>query len=301
MMKAVDSYLDIRRAAGFELKTVGFLLRSFARFASTRGETHVRTKTVIQWAYQASSIAHRDERIKTVRRFALHVQAESKQHEVPPQNFLGYRKKRRLPFIYTQTDITHLIQAALRLGPPGTLRPHTYATLFALLIATGLRISEALALRLEDVTRDGLIIRKAKFQKSRLIPLHETAKAGLDRYLLLRKREAAISNHIFVSRGRPLYREIVYHTFRKLLEQVDLEVEPPRKRPRIHDLRHTFAVRALETAPQQRDHVSRHMLALSTYLGHRNISDTYWYLEATPHLMQDISGACEAFWKGDRP
>jgi integrase/recombinase XerD len=301
MMKAVNSYLEIRRGAGFELKMAEFLLRSFARFASQRGETHVFTRTVIQWSNQASSIAQRDERLKTVRRFALHVQAEDEWHEVPPRDVFGYRKRRQLPFIYTPTDIHLLIQAASRLGPRGTLRPHTYATLFALLVATGLRVSEALALRLEDVTSDGLIIRKTKFQKSRLVPLHETARAGLERYLVLRKCEAASSDQIFISRGRPLGRLTVYSTFRKLLRPIHLEGGPRRKHPRIHDLRHTFAVRALEAGPHQRDDVSRHMLALSTYMGHRNISATYWYLEATPHLMQDISGACETFWKGDRP
>jgi integrase/recombinase XerD len=301
MMKAVNSYLEIRRGAGFELKMAEFMLRSFARFASKRGETHVCTRTVIQWASQASSIAQRDERLKTVRRFALHVQAEDERHEVPLREVFGYRKRRRLPFIYTPTHIHRLILAASHLGPRGTLRPHAYATLFALLVATGLRVSEALALRLEDVTPDGLIIHKTKFQKSRLVPLHETARAGLERYLVLRKCEAESSDQIFISRGRPLGRLTVYSTFRKLLRHIHLEAGPRRKRPRIHDLRHTFAVRAIEAGPHQRDAVRQHMLALSTYMGHRNISATYWYLETTPPLMRDISEACETFWKGDRP
>lgn len=301
MMNAVDAYVAVRRAAGFALTNAECLLRSFARCAATRGDIHVRTATVIQWATQASSIAQRDERLKTVRRFALHVHAEDERHDIPPRDVFGYRKTRRLPFIYTPTDIQRLIQAASRLGPPGTLRPHAYTTLFALLAATGLRISEALALRLDDVTRDGLLIRQTKFQKNRLVPLHETARAGLESYLRLRQREAPSNPHVFVSRGRTLSRVTVHSTFRTLLRQISLEGEPRGKRPRIHDMRHTFAARALETAPQQRDHVSRHMLALSTYLGHRNISATYWYLEATPHLMRNISGACEAFWKGDRP
>ena len=301
MMHAVDAYVAVRRAAGFALTNAECLLRSFARCAGTRGETHVRTATAMQWATQASSIAQRDERLKTVRRFALHVHAEDQRHDIPPRNVFGHRKTRRLPFIYTQTDIQRLLQAASRLGPPGTLRPYAYTTLFALLAATGLRISEALALRLDDVTQDGLLIRKTKFRKDRLVPLHETARAGLESYLRLRQREAPNHPHVFVSRGRPLLRLTVYSTFRTLLRQIPLEGEPRGTRPRIHDMRHTFAARALETAPQQRDHVSRHMLALSTYLGHRNVSATYWYLEATPLLMRHISGACEAFWKGDRP
>lgn len=301
MMQAVDAYLAVRRAAGFELRMAECLLRSFARFAAQRGEVHIRTQMVLQWARQATSRAQRDERLQTVRRFARHVQAEDERHEVPPRDVLGYRKKRRLPFIYTQTDIQRLIHAASRLGPRGTLRPQAYATLFALLVATGLRISEALALHLADVTPVGLLIRQTKFQKSRLVPLHATARVGLKRYLRLREREAVNDDHVFLSRGRPLGRLTVYSTFRRLLKRIDLEGVPRGKRPRIHDLRHTFAVRALEAGPQSREDVGRHMLALATYLGHRNISATYWYLEATPHLLRDISGACEAFWKGDRP
>lgn len=301
MMQAVDAYLGVRRAAGFELKMAECLLRSFARFAANRGEAHIRTATVIPWASHASSIAQRDARLKTVVRFALHVQAEDARHEVPARDLFGYRKRRQRPFIYTPTEIRRLLQAAARLGPRGTLRPQAYATLFALLVATGLRISEALALRLEDVTPEGLLIRQTKFHKSRLVPLHETARAGLERYLLLRQDEAASSDHVFLSRGRPLGRLTVYSTFRHLLRQIDLEVGSRRQRPRIHDLRHSFAVRALEAGPPPREDVSRHMLALSTYMGHSNIRDTYWYLEATPHLLRAIAEACEGFWKGDRP
>ncbi len=301
MMPAVEAYLGVRRAAGFELQMAECLLRSFARFASTRGEAHIRTATVIEWASQAASLAQRDARLKTVVRFARHVQAEDERHEVPARDLFGYRKRRQLPFIYTPTEIRRLIQAASRLGPRGTLRPHAYATVFALLAATGLRISEALALRLADVAPEGLLIRETKFHKSRLVPLHATARAGLERYLLLREREAVSDDHVFLSRGRPLGRLTVYSTFRRLLRQIELEVGSRRRRPRIHDLRHSFAVRALEAGPQARAAVSRHMLALSTYLGHRNISDTYWYLEATPLLLRGIAEACEGFWTGERP
>ena len=224
MMHAVDAYVAVRRAAGFALTNAECLLRSFARCAGTRGETHVHTATPMQWATQASSIAQRDERLKTVRRFALHVHAEDQRHDIPPRNVFGHRKTRRLPFIYTQTDIQRLLQVASRLGPPGTLRPYAYTTLFALLAATGLRISEALALRLDDVTQDGLLIRKTKFRKDRLVPLHETARAGLESYLRLRQREAPNNPHVFVSRGRPLLRLTVYSTFRTLLRRSRLRV-----------------------------------------------------------------------------
>ena len=167
-MELVDSYLALRRAVGFELKMAEYMLRSFARYASARDESCVCTNTVIDWASQASSVAQRDVRLKTVVRFADHLHVEDQRHQVPPRDVFGYRKSRRVPFIYTKKQISSLIEAASGLGPLGTLRPHTYSTLFALLAATGLRISEALKLRIDDVKPEGLIVRKTKFQKTRL-------------------------------------------------------------------------------------------------------------------------------------
>lgn len=300
LMKAIDTYLGTRRAAGFELEVPEYLLRSFARFASERGEQHVRTATVVEWAGQAPSRGQRHHRLGTVTRFARYVQAEDGRHEIPPADVFGPKRSRRVPFIYTQEDSKRLIRAASHLGPEGSLRPHTYSALLALLFSTGLRISEALALRSNDITPDGLVIRKAKFQKSRLVPLHQTAEEGLSRYLQHRKRVCCRNDHIFVSvRGRGLERSGVYWTFVNLLKSTGLDPGTGGRRPRIHDIRHTFAVRALRACPEGRDNIGRHMLALSTYMGHANISDTYWYLESTPHLMQDIQNACDVFLKGD--
>jgi integrase len=299
IMKAVDSYLSLRRAAGFALRAQEYLLRSFARFASARGDDHIRTSTVIEWASQALSLGNRDHRLKTVITFARHLHVEDAQHEVPPSNFFGYRKTRRIPFIFTPGEINRLLEAAKRLMPLDSLRPHTYSTLFALLVVTGLRISEALRLRFKDVTADGLLICRTKFQKSRLVHLHETAVAGLERYLERRKHTAAGDDHVFVSLwGRRLSHSAVEHTFHNILKTIGVDQGRGGRRPRIQDLRNTFAVRALETCPEGRDNIGRHMMALSTYMGHSNIRHTYWYLEATPHLMQDIVEACEAFLKG---
>jgi integrase len=227
------------------------------------------------------------------------MQAEDHRHEVPPKGVFGYRKRRKPPFIYTRQHIEQLIGAASRLHPSGSLRPRTYATLIALLVVTGLRVSEALALRFDDVTPDGLTIRRTKFKKSRLVPLHESAIAGLGRYLALRRDAPAQTDHIFIGLyGRPLARSAVQWTFLNLLKEIGLCPSLGARRPRIHDLRHTMAVRALESCPEGRDNVGRHMLALSTYLGHAHVSDTYWYLESTPELMQDIAGACETFFRG---
>jgi integrase/recombinase XerD len=295
LMPAVDSYLAIRRAAGFELEVPEYLLRSFARFASGRRERYIRTATVIEWAGQAPSRGQRHHRLCTVVRFARHVWVEDSHHEIPPTDVFGRKRSRRVPYIYSKEDTARLIRAASSLGPNGSLRPHTYSSLFALLFATGLRISEALALRFDDVTPDGLVIRKTKFQKSRLVPLHETASEGLSRYIRRRRQVPAMDDWIFVSvRGRRLDRSSVHETFCGLLESVGL-YRGAGRRPRIHDVRHTFAVNALLACPEGRDNVGRHLLALSTYMGHAKISDTYWYLESTPHLMRDIASACERF------
>lgn len=302
LTKAVEEYLALRRAAGFELEVPEYLLQSFARFASKRGEKHVSTRTVVEWASQAPSLSQRDHRLKTVHRFARHAHAEDERHEIPPRDVFGYTKRRRVPYIYSDSETQQILRAASQLGPPGSSRPHTYPTLFALLITTGLRISEALSLRLDDITSDGLVIRETKFKKSRLVPLHETAQVGLDRYLE-RRRELATSNpHLFVSiRGRVLDRSSVQWTFRRILRTIGLDPAPNGRRPRIHDMRHTFATRVLEKSPEGREKIGQRMLALSTYMGHSNVADTYWYLEATPHLLRDIANACEAFsQKGGR-
>ncbi len=296
LMDAVDSYLAVRRAAGFELEVPEYLLRSYARFADERGDTHVCTQTAFDWASQAPSLSQRDHRLKTIVRLAQHHQVEDDRHQVPPRDAFGFRKSRRVPYIFSSTENRRLIEAATQLGPSGSLRPYTYSTLFALLSVTGLRISEALALRFEDLTPDGLLIRKTKFQKSRFVPLHETAEAGLDRYLVRRKRIGCCDDHVFISLRRSgLRRSGVQWTFRNILKTIGLDPAPNGRRPRIHDIRHTFAVRALETCPEGPDNVAQHMLALSTYMGHSKITDTYWYLQSTHHLMKGIANSCEVF------
>jgi integrase/recombinase XerD len=163
-------------------------------------------------------------------------------------------------------------------------------------------VSEAIRLRYDDITPDGLVIRASKFRKSRLVPLHETARAGLERYLNQRRSYAPFDDHVFVSlRRKPLRVNDVETAFRAAVDKIGLKRGPGLPRPTPHSLRHTFAVRALQTCPDDRDKITKHMLALSTYLGHSEISSTYWYLEATPDLMRDISDCFEAFTKGGQP
>jgi integrase len=148
MRHAVDRYLAMRQAAGFDLMNAEYLLRSFARAAAERGETHVRAATAIEWASRGPTVAQRDARLKTICRFARYVQPEDGRHDIPPVKHFGTHNIRRVPHIYSRAEIMRLIDAAQQLGPPERLHPHTYATLIALLATTGVRISEALSLHL---------------------------------------------------------------------------------------------------------------------------------------------------------
>ena len=296
MISTVKRYLAVRRATGFELTNTEYLLRSFARWAAKRGETHIRTATAIAWASQTVSVAQRDARLKTVCRFARYLRAEDNRHELPPANHFGYRKIRRVPYIYSAVEIRRLLNAASHLEPSNSLQPHTYKTLIGLLVVAGLRISEALALQFSDVTPQGLLVHKTKFQKTRLLPLHETTAAALDRYLI-RRREHCGGDRVFIAEdGHPLQYWDVYSTFQKLAKAAKVSGSPGL--PRWHELRHTFAVRALEASPKGRQQVGQHLLALATYMGHANIEATYWYLEATPELLRDIARATETFIQG---
>lgn len=170
-----------------------------------------------------------------------------------------------------------------------------YETLFGLLAATGMRIAEALALQLDDVSADGLVIRDTKFQKSRLLPLHATARQALDRYPAARQTMDVADRMLFVSSaGKPLSYDTARRVFLRLLDRIGLRRAHSGRDPRIHDLRHTFAVRSLEQCRRDRAAVTRHIVALSTYLGHTHVTHTYWDLEATAILMGRIAEASEA-------
>jgi integrase len=293
MLTTIETYLTLRRTTGFAMQNAEYLLKSFATFAAERGQTHVHTHAAIDWAALGPSVAQRDARLKAICRFVRHVRVEDDRHELPPAKHFGARKRRRSPHIYSAAEIDRLIEAALQLRPEG-LRAQTYATLIALLAATGLRISEALRLTVADVTRDGLLIRETKFRKTRLVPLHDTAAAGLQRYLA-RRRPRSDDDPVFIGRcGGTLRYIAVKETFDRLIGKVGL-VPTAKRRPRLHDLRHTFAVRALQSSPVGRSRSGAHMVALSTYMGHVNIYATYWYLEATADLMRDVATAGEDF------
>ena len=297
----IARYIALHRAVGFKFRTQSLLLRNFVDFAEQYNDEYIRTSRVLDWATQAPSPQQRRNRLATIRRFALAMHAEDSRHNIPPADAFGRGWfKRRKPFIYSPEQVTMLMRAALQLKPVDSIRPATYSTLFALLAATGLRISEALALEVQDVTDDGLLIRATKFKKDRLVPVHTTTRQALERYLRSRARVPTTSATLFISvNGNALCYSTVIATFLRLMRSIGLRKKSGKGGPRIHDLRHTFAVRSLERCAGGAEAVARHITALSTYLGHAHISDTYWYLQATPSLMRQIALAGENLYRGD--
>lgn len=277
---------------GFQMGVQEYLLRSFACFAAKRRSGHVRTRAAIEWAALAPSEGQRAYRLRTLRTFARFARAEDARHEVPPDRVFASRRVHYAPFLFSDEQVNELIRRAAQLTPTGSLRPWTFRTLFSLLAVTGLRISEALALRLTDVSPDGLVIRETKFQKSRLLPLHATATDGLAEYL--DRRGPLADDHVFVSlRGTRLCHTTVNTTFLRLVREIGIHPGPEHQGPRIHDLRHRFALKALEARATPSHVIDERMLALSTYMGHARIDSTFWYLHATPRLLTQISDACE--------
>ena len=296
----LDRHISLHHALGFKFRTQALLLRNFVAYAEARGDQVVSADRILAWAIGAPSPEQRRNRLLEARRFAIAMHAENSRHEIPAADALGRGLfTRRIPYIYSPDEIRRLMAAAASLEPAGTIRPVTFTTLFGLLAATGMRISEALALRLSDITNDGLVIEKTKFKKSRLLPLHPSARRALDDYLAIRLRVATESAALLIGNtGEAVAYPTVISVFLRLTRSIGLRGPSGRRGPRIHDLRHTFAVRSLERCPRNAAAVSRHIVGLSTYLGHAHVTDTYWYLQASPALMTDMADAGEAMQRG---
>ena len=295
MKDHVVRFVAHKRSLGYKYEAGERRLLSWADAALARGEHIIRADTMVQWARQTSSNDEARKRLATGRLFALWLRAEDERNEVPNMECLGRaRKQRRAPILPSDDQIRGLMEAALRLPPAGSITPHTLHCIIGLIAVTGLRRAEACALRLSDFTSDGLVIREAKFSKSRLVPLSDSTRDALLRYLGRRKRLAADCNHLFVlSTGKAISPDSLTNLFVKLVRATGLHGIT------LGDLRHRFAVRSLEQAiDTDRDNISRHILALSTYLGHASVSSTYWYLHATPVLLRGIADKAEALHAG---
>lgn len=290
-------YIELRRSLGFKLNKTSVHLASFVGYAASVGDVHVRSDTALAWAAATSSTQDSYYRkLQELALFARFLRAEDQAHEVPQHHLFYRRRSRPAPYIFSPDEVARMLTAAraLRATRLNPLKPHTFEMLFGLLAATGLRISEALKLRLDDVLAGGVLhIRATKFNKSRLVPLHPSVMAKLDAYLEVRVRYGGLQDKLFLTEcGQPLPCGTARHVFHAVLKRAGIAADRPR-RPRMHDLRHTFATRVLEQCAAGREEVARDFVALSTYLGHGHIKHTYWYLEATPELMGDIAAAAE--------
>mgnify|MGYP003384692775 CR=1 FL=1 len=270
----VNSFVEIRQAMGFKFRVQNTLLQHFARFSEQNGETMVCTKSVIEWAGMAPSVAQKRNRLLTVRRFALAVQSENAQYEIPPADAFGHEcAKRKIRHLFSSEDISRLLVAASQLKPKETIRPITYTTLFALLSSTGLRSCEAIRLNVDDLTIDGLMIRATKFRKDRLVPIHSSTRQALKEYLNKRKQFSALESAFFVSNnGSRLVYSTIISIYLQLMRSIGLRAKAGIPGPCLHDLRHSFAVRSLEQCCGTRIEISRQITALSTYMGHAHVS-----------------------------
>lgn len=303
MVARVEAYLHARRQFGYQLRVEGGELLRFARFADGSGHRGpVTTELALRWAQDATKATplYRARRLEIVRCFAKHQLAFDAKTEVPAAGLLGPAHRRTPPYIFSPLEIGRLVGSAGHLSSPRGLRAKTYATLIGLLASTGLRISEALRLGHADTDFDSgvLAIRQTKFCKSRLVPLHPSARRALQRYVV--HRDAIVppiaGATLFVSEsGNALPSRTVHSVMRRLLDEVVAPEASGGRRPRIHDLRHTFACRCLLRWYRAGVNVDQHIAALSTYLGHAKVSDTYWYLTGVPELMATASTRFERF------
>jgi integrase len=245
LSEAVESYLTVRRTCGFAIKSEGTLLRTFAAFADVRSERHVCAATAVEWAGLTESVFQRARRLGAVIRFARHARAEDERHEVPLPVFGRERAPRPVPYILSEDEIRRLVEEAAQSGYR-SLRRRTYSTLFALLACTGLRVSEAIRLRFDDITEDGLVIRCSKFHRSRIVPLHDTARAGLANYIEVRRPYAPFDDHVFISlRRKPLLVYDVERAFQTVATRIGLPKQPGLPRPTPHSLRHYIPFRII--------------------------------------------------------
>lgn len=234
-----------------------------------------------------------------MRCFARYLAIREPDTEIPAQGLLGSAHRRRTPYVFTETEISALLEAARKLASCNGMRAKTYVTLLGLLASTGLRISEALRLERADFEagRGLLTIRETKFHKSRLVPLHCTVIQELLDYAHFRDQvlEGAAITFFVTDRGTPLCYSTVRQTFRKLCNRALSPTPSGRRAPRLHDLRHTFACWRLLRWYADGVNVECAVTALSTYLGHAKVTDTYWYLTATPELLLQAAARFEPF------
>jgi integrase len=306
--QALADYLQLRRSLGHELAEARWLLPGFVAYLDAHGSPTVTIEAALAWAQQPST----DGRVTTVgprrmtaaRGFARYLAGIDTATEVPPLGLMPHRQRWRRPFIYSQADID-AVMALARCSILSPLRAATYDTLIGLLAASGLRIGEAIKLDRGDVdwAEGVLLIRESKFGKSRLVPLHASSMAALRDYARLRDRlqprPEEPSFFVSLTHKRLLY-AVISQTFRQLIDTAGIGAGA-HSPPRLHDLRHSFAVATLLDWYRAGEDVQAKIPSLSTYLGHREPSSTYWYLSAAPELLALAAARQDTAWSAARP
>jgi len=293
MTKPLDSmvgeYLTGRRALGFALRGQDRLLHDFARFVSEANpDGPINSAIAVQWACLHPT--NRTRRLSFVREFARYCAIFDPRTEVPSARLLGPRCGLRCaPHIYTPAQIRLIMQRADNLGKISTLQPHTYQTFFGLLACTGLRAGEARRLRQNDFDPavGTLHVPATKFSPERCLPLHPTTVQALIRYQQVRSWMAG-GDHFFVNRnGRPLLACLIDRVFRRIT--ADIPCSGDRPRPRPHDLRHTFATNWIAEWSRKDRPLSHYLLRLASYLGHRNMTMTWWYVSSDQRALEEAA------------
>jgi integrase/recombinase XerD len=293
LQKHLEEYLSLRQALGYKLRPHRSSLRDFVDFATAKKATSISTQLALAWAMKPGSADPKwwASRLRMVHHFARFVRGRDHVSEVPPLKLLPYSHLRAKPYIYSEEEISRLIHAAQALPCKKGIRGLTYSTLFALLWVTGLRISEALALDREDVDFSNrlLKIRNTKFGKSRLVPVHTSTGKALEHY-------AHSRNHVFPKAQSPAFFLTIFAkrptcavaqlTFRQLCLKTGIRKISRGKGPRIHDMRHSFAIKSLIDIHRVNKDIEQRVYALSVYLGHIGPSSTYWYFSAVPELLE---------------
>lgn len=284
-------YLRIRRALGFKLERAEKLLAQYLAHLDTTSQDRVTIENALAWARLPAAGATGSwwaQRLSVVRCLASYLHALDPTHEIPPADVLARRMRRAVPFLYTEREIWALMAASDRLR--GRLRQTTYRTLVGLLAVTGMRVGEAIRLDRRDLDPGAgvVTVTDSKFGKSRELPLHPSTVSALRECLQVRDahQNAQVCDAFFISpAGTRLIYCNVHATFRQLRADAGLRPRSPVCRPRIHDLRHRFAVQTLLDWYRDGVDVPPRLLLLSTYLGHTHPRHTFWYLQAAPELM----------------
>jgi len=306
LRQAVRDYLSLRRSLGFKLKTHERYLREFVSFLQKKKTSRISTQLALQFAMQPrhQQPAEWTARLSVVRGFARYRSGDDSSTEIPPLGLLPYRPRRARPYLYSEEEIRQLLKAAQNLPATYSLKPWTYHCLFGLLVVAGMRISEALNLQTKDIDwpEGVLTIHGTKFGKSRLVPLHASARTVLSAYAKRRDRffagQPPVSHFFVSSRGKRLDGGDVRRTFYALSRQIGLRDASASHGPRLHDFRHRFAVETLVRWYRKDEEVERRLPILSTYLGHAHVTDTYWYLSSTPELLGAAGKRMEKRWGG---